>query len=133
MPKAMKPNISIPKEILANIDLANTLNGGRTESTVSVNRGEAGYEVFVKMPGVEPDELQVDIEDGQLWLYTLYPVLREDAAEEESFLPFTVGNLEIPVDVDVEHISARYRDGRWRVFLPFHTDGGYHRHVDLDD
>lgn len=129
----MKPVISIPKDILANIDLANTLNGGRTESTIWVSRSETGYEVFVKMPGVEPDDLQVDIEDGQLWLYTLYPVLREESADEESFLPFTVGNVEIPGEVDVEHISARYRDGRWRVFLPFHTDGGYHRHVELDD
>ncbi|OZI08295.1 hypothetical protein BWI93_09820 [Siphonobacter sp. BAB-5385] len=129
----MKPQISVPKEILANIDFANTLNGGRTESLVWVNRGEAGYEVFVKMPGVDPDDLQVDIENGHLWLYTLHPVLKVNEEEEvESFLPYTVGDLLIPSDVDVEHISARYRNGRWRVFLPFSENEGLQRHIDLD-
>lgn len=131
----MKSQISIPKEILANIDFANTLNGGRTESLVWVNRGENGYEVFVKMPGVDPDDLQVDIEDGHLWLYTLHPVLKVERQKEvESFLPYTVGDLIIPNDVDVDHISARYRNGRWRVFLPFHesNEEGYQRHIDLD-
>ncbi|MFT4033058.1 MAG: Hsp20/alpha crystallin family protein [Siphonobacter sp.] len=121
----MKTQISIPKEILANIDFANTLNGGRTESMVWVNRGKTGYEVFVKMSGVDPEELQVDVEDGHIWLYTLYPVLKADRQDFESFLPYTLGKLLIPDDVDVEHISAKYRNGRWRVFLPFNDEKSY--------
>ncbi len=125
--------IQIPNEILASIDLLNTLNGGRSQTTLTVNRQQHGYEVLVKRPGVEADALQVDVTDGRLWLYQLRPVLVRPDAEPETFLPDLLGNLILPNDVDVEAISARFREGQWRVFLPFNDLArGFQKHIEVE-
>ncbi|MCY7350923.1 MAG: Hsp20/alpha crystallin family protein [Cytophagaceae bacterium] len=130
--------IKIPKEILASVDLFNTLNGGRSQSRVQVARQEEGYEVLVNVPGLQADQLQVDVSDGRLWIYQLHPVLarrsasREDA-EASTYLPSSISNFVLPNDVDVTSISARYQNGHWLVFLPFNDKTkGFRKHVEIE-
>jgi hypothetical protein len=125
--------IRIPNEILASIDMLNTLNGGRSQTTLTVSRQESGYEVLVKRPGVEADALQVDVTDGRLWLYQLRPVLSRRDTDPETFLPDLLGNLILPNDVNVEAISARYTGEQWRVFLPFNDLArGFQKHIEVE-
>jgi len=129
----MNPIIQIPQQILASIDLLNTLGGGRSQSTLNVSKQPEGYEVLVRLPGVEADDLHVDVTDGRLWLYQLRPVLAREEADAETFLPDLVGNLILPNDVDLQNISARYGEGQWRVFLPFNNmTKGFQKHVEIE-
>ncbi|MCU0469909.1 MAG: Hsp20/alpha crystallin family protein [Arcicella sp.] len=116
----MEKKIVIPREILANIDFSNTLNGGRTEPKIEVTQTPNAYEVFVKVAGLEADHLKVDVEDNRLWLYALQPVLKTAQQEiAENYVPQTIGQLMLPNFVDVENISARYYNHQWKIVMPF--------------
>lgn len=126
--------IVIPRDILANIDFNNTLNGGRVEPNIQVNQTENAYEVFVKVAGLEADHLKVDIENNRLLLYALQPVLK--TAEQEvpvNYVQQTIGQLMLPNFVDVENISARYHNHQWKIVMPFDDNRkGFKRNVEVE-
>ncbi|MEA5459768.1 Hsp20/alpha crystallin family protein [Arcicella sp. LKC2W] len=126
--------IVIPREILANIDFSNTLNGGRVEPNIQVNQTENAYEVFVKVAGLEADHLKVDIEENRLLLYALQPVLK--TAEQEiadNYVQQTIGQLMLPNFVDLENISARYHNHQWKIVMPFDDNRkGFKRNVEVE-
>lgn len=128
----MKINLTIPKSLLAGIDLINTLNGGRAATRVEMQRREQGYEVLVKVPGLSPEGLHIDVREGRLWLYALYPVLAHGQAHQQQ-LPLVLGNPHIPGDVDLEGITARYDRKSWRVLLPYNEGiRGFEKNIDID-
>lgn len=129
----MEKKIVIPREILANIDFTNTLNGGRVEPKIEVNQTPNAYEIFVKVAGLEANHLKVDIEGNQLWLYTLQPVLKTaDQEIAENYVPQTIGQLMLPNFVDVENISARYHNNQWKIVMPFDdSKKGFKRNVEV--
>jgi len=111
--------IEIPKNILADIDFNNTLNGGRVEPTIEVNLTEEAFEVYVKVAGLSADHLQMDVEDNILWLYALQPVLKKAEEEEaQNFVPQTMGHIMLPNFVDLDNIVARYYNNQWKIVMP---------------
>jgi HSP20 family molecular chaperone IbpA len=115
----MDKKIVIPRDILANIDFNNTLNGGRVEPKIEVNQTSNSYEIFVKVAGLEADHLRVDVEDNHLCMYALQPVLKTAQQEvHENFVRQTIGQLVLPNFVDVENISARYYNHQWKIVMP---------------
>lgn len=111
--------IEIPLEILGNIDFANTMNGGRTKPEITVDRNDSAYTVLVKYPGVDSKTLEIEIDNNNLWIYVLHPVLKGTLAAE-SFLPFTIGELALPTDIDRDSIYSQYLrpENKWRITLP---------------
>ena len=126
--------IVIPREILANIDFNNTLNGGRVEPNIQVNQTENAYEVFVKVAGLEADHLKVDIEENRLLLYALQPVLKTAEQEvPENYVQQTIGQLMLPNFVDLENVSARYHNHQWKIVMPFDDNRkGFKRNVEVE-
>ena len=55
----MKLDISIPKELLAQIDFANTVTGGMIETNAQAWREEDGYKLVLKAPSVDIDKIQI--------------------------------------------------------------------------
>lgn len=129
----MSPKIEIPRNILANIDFNNTLNGGRTEPNIVVNQTESSFEVFVKMAGLSADHLQMDVEENRLWLYALQPVLKKAEEEAQNFVPQTIGQIMIPNFVDLENISARYHNHQWKIVMPIDEHRkGFKKRIDVE-
>ncbi|MEA5139024.1 Hsp20/alpha crystallin family protein [Arcicella rigui] len=130
----MNKKIEIPKNILANIDFSNTLNGGRVEPNITVNQTEDSYEVFVKVAGLEADHLKVDVDNNRLWLYTLQPVLKKAEQEiPENYVPQTIGQLMLPNFVDVENISAKYYNQQWKIVMPIDDyRKKFKKHIDVE-
>lgn len=127
----MKKNIKIPKEILATIDFNNTVMGGSVEPAVKINEGKEAFEVLVKVPGLSPENLQIDIVDNRLWLYNLQPVLSNN--EIIGFMPKTITNMYLPENVDRELISAKYEQGGWKIVIPIDTQAkGFNKHIDVE-
>ncbi|MFC0184015.1 Molecular chaperone IbpA, HSP20 family [Pseudarcicella hirudinis] len=128
----MKTNIKIPREILGNIDFWNTINGGRPEPVIQINQAEESYEVSVKVAGLQAEDLQVDVIENRLWLYTWQPILKHEG-QTDSFLPLTIGNIILPNNVELEEISAKYEQNQWKIFIPFnHLPKGYNKHIDIE-
>ena len=125
----MKASIQIPKEILAQIDFQNTINGGVSETTVQAWASKEGYKMVVKAPGVNPDTIRVKIVDKRFLVYHSVDVM-----EKTGQLPYYLVNLPLSPEVDVDHITAHYKNDE-RIFItaPFNDWAkGQHRDIDLD-
>jgi HSP20 family molecular chaperone IbpA len=132
----MEHKIKIPKEMLMHIDFNNTINGGLTEPMVRQKREESGYEVVVKVPGVEADDLQLEIVNGKMSLYHLVPIFSQSDSDEEQWKTIRfISTMVIPNDVDQDNISARYDDAKRQLImnLPFnHQQDDSRRKVDIE-
>lgn len=124
----MKLDISIPKELLAQIDFANTINGGMIETNAQAWREEDGYKLVLKAPSVDIDKIQIQTANQRFMIYYMIDVL-----EGKEQMPYFLVNLPLSPEVDVEHISAKFENGRIYIRAPFNdwAKGGSH-HIDID-
>ncbi|MES2795144.1 MAG: Hsp20 family protein [Bacteroidota bacterium] len=126
----MKSKIEIPKEILATIDFNNTLLGGAVEPQISMETSDEGIEVNLKMPGLAPDDLKVDIVDNRLLLYYLQPVLSNN--EKFGFMTRSLSTVFLPENIDRESITAIYENKAWKINLPIDQfKKGFNKKIDI--
>ncbi|HWV30079.1 Hsp20 family protein [Dyadobacter jiangsuensis] len=138
----MESKLKIPREMLMNIDFINTVNGGMSEPSIKLDKGSDGFEVVVKIPGIEVEDLQLEVVKGKrnsnnLKLFHLLPIFsQENLPDDEQWKTIRfINTFVIPDGVDIDNISARYDDGRRQLvlFLPFGDEqGDYHRKVDIE-
>jgi HSP20 family molecular chaperone IbpA len=133
MRKTMENKIKIPREMLMHIDFTNTINGGNSEPVVNLKKGTDGYQVTVKAPGIESEDLELEIVKNKMRLYHLLPIFGQN--EEQWKTIRFISTLSIPEGVDSDNITARYdADKRHLVlFLPFnHQQDDFRRKVDIE-
>lgn len=132
----MKKKLNIPQEMLMSIDFMNTANGGMSQPILNIENKGNGYEVVVKAPGVEPDDLQVEIMKDKLMIYHLLPVFGKVEGETSEIRSIRfISKMQIPADVDVENISAHYDDDQRYLKLELPTDQSqqdFHRKVQIE-
>ncbi|SEI70305.1 hypothetical protein SAMN05216327_103338 [Dyadobacter sp. SG02] len=138
----MESKLKIPREMLMNIDFINTVNGGMSEPSIKLDKGSDGFEVVVKIPGIEVEDLQLEVVKGKrnsnnLKLFHLLPIFsQENLPDDEQWKTIRfINTFVIPDGVDIDNISARYDDDRRQLvlFLPFGDEqGDYHRKVDIE-
>ena len=132
----MKKKLNIPQEMLMSIDFMNTANGGMSQPILNIENKENGYEVVVKAPGIDPDDLQVEIMKDKLMIYHLLPVFGKVEGETSEMRSIRfISKMQIPADVDVENISAHYDDDQRYLKLELPTDQSqqdFHRKVQIE-
>jgi len=138
----MESKLKIPQEMLMNIDFINTINGGMSEPAIKLEKGSDGFEVVVKVPGIEVEDLQLEVVKGKkntnnLKLFHLLPIFsQENLSDEEQWKTVRfINTFVIPEGVDVENISAKYNDTLRQLvlFLPYGNEqGDFHRKVDIE-
>lgn len=124
----MKLDISIPKELLAQIDFANTVNGGMIETSAQAWREKEGYKLVLNAPSVDIEKIQIQAANQRFMVYYMMNVL-----EGEAELPYFLVNLPLSPEVDVERISAKFEDNRLFIHAPFNDWAkGESRHIEID-
>ena len=104
-----------------------------TLPSVDVENHEDHYRVDVRVPGVSPDSLKVDIEGNRLIVSRLIEV--KEGTEEGA--PMKASNVihvqPIPNDVDLDKIRANYDDKGLHVLLPHNSfANGYRKNVEIE-
>ena len=121
--------------MLMSIDFMNTANGGMSQPILNIENTENGYEVTVKAPGIDPDELQVEILKDKLMIYHLLPIFGKTEGETSEMRSIRfISKMQIPADVDVENISARYDEDSRHLSLDLPSDQthqDFHRKVNI--
>jgi hypothetical protein len=131
----MQSKIHISEDILATIDFSNTLNGGASEVTLNVERGQEGYQITIAAPSLKADDFEIDILSGRLVVYHLLPLFAPSDTLEPKQSMRVLGNLYLPNDADFEHISARYEPTKrhLKIFMPFnHNIKDARWHIDVE-
>ena len=124
----MKLDISIPKELLAQIDFANTVNGGVIESKAQAWRETDGYKLVLDAPSIDIDKIQIEAANQRFMVYYMIDVLEGDAQ-----LPYFLINLPLSPEVDIERISAKFENGRLLIRAPFNDWAkGESHNVEID-
>jgi HSP20 family protein len=114
-----KMNILKHKNILKGLgqqtDLMNTLGGGVSMAQFQVNKRKDRLEVQVLAPGVGPEAMQVLIDQNRLTVMGVLPAHGSSDAK----MPLFYQVIEVPFEVDVAQIRARFEAGRLQVTLPY--------------
>lgn len=123
----MATKIEIPKELLAQIDFSNTVNGGMVEFKGYAGRHNDGYRMVVEAPSVARELIHVEAADKRFLVYYMIDVL-----DGEGQMPFFLVNLPLAPDVDVDRITARFDKGKIHIRAPFNDWGKVLKRIDLE-
>jgi HSP20 family molecular chaperone IbpA len=125
--------LHITKDLLLTADVMNTLNGGLSKPDIRMSREKDGYILQVKVPGVDPARMQVEIKNNQLFLFHHISLRNDDLYDGIHFIPFHIGFVIIPFDVEITQIKAVYEHGSLKVIMPFNEfSNGYHKRIHID-
>ncbi len=114
-------------DLLASVDVMNTLNGGRVEPIVLLRQRKNFREVRVRVPGIDPTVIEVEVNNNQVTIYYVSTILSGDKLLK---FPFTVYNRQQPYYIALDKINAEIENDELIVNLPFNPlANGYHKKI----
>lgn len=114
-------------DILTSVDVLNTLYGGISEPQVVVRQLQNSREMRVKVPGVDPELIQVEITNNRLGVYY---ALNISSAGKNVKLPYTIYNRQLPYFIDIGNIDAVVDGNELIITLPYNELAhGYHKKI----
>ncbi len=117
------------KQLLTTVDLLNTLNGGVSEPYVSYRERPDCREMRIRIPGVNKEMLQIEIDNNQLNVFYHIPMT---ASGEQMFFPKEVLSQTVPYFVEIPGIQATYEGNELVIMLPFNElSNGYNRKIPI--
>ena len=130
----MKPNnFHSARELLLTADLMNTINGGMSKPYTQMKRLEKNYRLKVRVPGVDPGKLVIEIKNNTLFLFHKISVHTNDLYHGSEFFPFTIGLMVKPFDVNIQVIRAEFEKEELHVIMPFNElSNGYFKRIAID-
>jgi len=101
-------------------------NGGEEANPftprTNIAETETGYEVTLDLPGMKPEEFNVELKEGQLWVTGERKHEHEEKGKTYHRIERHYGHFRrvIPLDatVDAEKVEADYKDGVLHVTVP---------------
>ncbi|MFY0605516.1 MAG: Hsp20/alpha crystallin family protein [Cyclobacteriaceae bacterium] len=116
------------KNLAHTAELVNTINGGMTEPIVNIEKLETEWLLSIRVPGINPDSLKIEIKDFELFLFNM--ILESNTSDHE--LPHMLAAVQLNGGVDVDGIMAEYEDGELLIRLPLDENtSGYERDVEI--
>ena len=113
--------------LITSVDVTNTLNGGRTEPVVKLSQFTNSREVRVKVPGIDPEKIEVEIDENRVSIFYMINVA---SVGKQVAIPYSVYNKQQPYFIDVSKIVAQIEEDELVVTLPYNQlANGYHRRV----
>jgi HSP20 family protein len=89
---------------------------------LNVAESEAGYEVTLDVPGMKPDEFEIEIRQGDLWITGERKLEQETQGKTWHRVERHYGQFRRAVrlgdDVDADQVQAEYKDGVLRINVP---------------
>ena len=90
---------------------------------VDVKENDKGYTVHAEIPGVKKDDIQVDIDGGQVSIRAEVKKEKEEKKGEktihsERYYGMVSRSFSLPTDVDAGGAVASYKDGVLELTLP---------------
>lgn len=89
---------------------------------VDIHESEKQYEIAVEIPGVEGDDVKLELVDGALVVSGEKKHRKEDKGEHYHTIERSYGAfrrvLSLPLDVDEDGIDAKFRNGVLTIIVP---------------
>lgn len=119
------------KDLVTSVDVLNTIRGGLSEPFLSIREESNERVITVRIPGVEKEAIQVEINNNKLSIFYLIPILSVDKVIH---MPQMVYNHSIPYFIESAKIKASYEGNKLIVQLPFNElSSGYNRKIEIGE
>ncbi len=97
-------------------------SGDKYVPSLDVSESDEAFEIALDLPGVKPEDVTVEVNEGKLILSGNRASFSEDKEKRYHRVERTSGSfyraVSLPKDVDVEKIDASYEHGVLHVTLP---------------
>jgi HSP20 family molecular chaperone IbpA len=114
-------------DILTSVDVLNTLHGGITEPQVKLREHERAREIRVRVPSIEPELIEVEINNNILFVYYAVNIT---SAGKNIRLPYTIYNRQLPYFIEISKINSAVEGNELVITLPFNAlANGYHKKI----
>ena len=110
----MNQQIEIPKALLEQIDVNNTIQGGMAPAVVNAWRGKTAYGMTIKAPGVDLKKVKVEAVQQRFLVY--YNIKNPNTGQKDAFY---LVNLPLSPEVDLEKLSAYVDQNVLHIHAPF--------------
>lgn len=118
-------------DLVTSIDVLNTVNGGASEPQLTLVHYEDFREIRLKIPGITPEEIHVEVHNNNLSIFYLINMVSNDRLVQ---LPRYVYNRNVPYYIDISKIKARLENEEVVVNLPFNRlANGYHKEIKIQE
>lgn len=127
-------HVRVAPEILMGIDLSNSLNGGSSLIETQIRASEVGYEGMIRVPGVDIDEISVEVIENRVLVHHPIPVFNQSTGDGKLYTR-VVANFRIPSDADYEGVTASYLEDQkcLKVTIPFNEkQKGYRNNIEIE-
>jgi HSP20 family protein len=111
------------KDLLKQIDMFNTINGGSVETSTDVIGEVDSILIKVSAPTVPAEAFSILLNYTKLTV-SIFPKDKEssmDSSKKPVLIPMFMRTFDIPAFVDLDKIEAVHENGELRVTLPFKT------------
>ena len=116
---------AFPADFTQLLDRFGSHDEGRTgwfAPSTNVAETDDGYEISLDMPGMNSDEFDVELKEGQLWITGERRHEEEKEGKTWHRVERTYGKFRRVItlgnDVDVDHVEANYADGVLAIVVP---------------
>jgi HSP20 family molecular chaperone IbpA len=116
-------------DLITSIDVLNTVNGGVSEPQLNLNHHEEYREIRLKVPGINQEDIHVEIHNNNLSIYFFINMVSNDKLVQ---LPRFVYNRSVPYYIDISKINAKLENEELVVNLPFNRlANGFHKEIKI--
>lgn len=88
----------------------------------NVAETDKDYEITVDLPGMKPDEFNVELKEGHLWITGERKQESEETGKTYHRVERVYGQfrrvIPLGMDVDADRVGAEYKDGVLRITVP---------------
>ena len=89
---------------------------------VELSENDQSYTITVEIPGVDKDDVHVDLREGMLLVHGEKKSEREEKKERGRYLERTYGSFcrtfTLPPDADADRMEASFKNGLLRIQIP---------------
>lgn len=101
---------------------------------VNVSESDNEYEVTLDLPGMKPEDFDIEYKKSELWMSGERKQKEEEEGKNYHRMERRYGSfrrvIPLPTDVHEDKISADYRDGILRMTIP-RTETARPRHIEV--
>ncbi|UII19295.1 Hsp20/alpha crystallin family protein [Fulvivirga ligni] len=118
------------RKVLQSADIMNTFNGGTASPQTHVKKLKDSKIIYARVPGVSPEELRVEVINGNL---IVYHNVNFDTLNSDVEVPHVVTTTTLDANIDRMGIQADYQNGILKITLPYNNmEGDFHKDIKID-
>ncbi len=116
------------KNLAHTAEIINTINGGMSEPYIGIDKSPEQWTVNVKVPGMNPDRLRIEVRNLELSLFHMI----SEGNSSDIELPYLLAAIQLTSSVNIDNILAEYESGQLSIHLPLdETTDGFEREVEI--